>query len=160
VERLKHQVPKEAQKAADKADKLSRSGDHVQAIALLETAIARDPEFAAAHRMLGAEYALTGRRSEGQKQLERAVELDPYDADAHYDLGLIQFEQGDPSHAVEYVTRALELSTANPYIHFLLGYLQLLREDTRQSGVEHLRYAARTMPMARQILEYVEKGKR
>ena len=50
----------------------------------------------------------------------------------------------------------MELAPAEPRVHLMLGYLLYVREETRQEGLEHLHFAARTMDAARQFLKTVQ----
>jgi Flp pilus assembly protein TadD len=153
IARLEHHISKQAKKAFLRAAKLSRSGEHLGASAQLETAIRRDPNFAAAYDHLGVEYAQLKRFSEAQACLKRAVELDSGSWESLYNLGLVLFQSGDLSGAERNARRAVELSSQNAMAHFFLGYLLYGREDTRDDAIQHLQYVARSIPAAKHFLQ-------
>jgi Flp pilus assembly protein TadD len=156
VTHLRHAIPGSAKKAFLKGQKFTQSGDHQNAAKELEKAVAKDPGFAEARNMLGVLYERLGRTEEARKCFEQAVELDPNAWEAHYNLGLALMQANDLSGAEQRIKRALELSPANPTVHLFLGYLLFLHADTRTAGIEHVRYAARSLPAAQQFLEILE----
>jgi tetratricopeptide (TPR) repeat protein len=155
VSALRHHAPKDSQKAFAKGQRLSRSGEHQKAAAELEAAVARDPEFADAHKLLGLEYLRLNRFGEAGVSLRRALDLDPYAWDAHHNLAVVLFYAGDRSAAESSIRRSPQLYASNPLGHLLLGYLLFLREETRSDGLEHIRYAARSVPAAKEFLRSV-----
>ena len=60
--------------------------------------------------------------------------------------------RGDLDEAETIARRALELSKGDARAEFLLGLLLLRREETKAAGLQHLEYAARHIPEAKQIL--------
>ena len=133
VARLKHRVPKEADKLFQQAARLSASGDREQACA----------------------YIRLGRLYEALQSLNRAVEIDPDSWDEHYVLALLFYQAGDLARAEESARRSLALAHTNAAIHLVLGYILCSRDATKAEGVGYLRYAARSLPYAREVLRDV-----
>lgn len=152
VYRLRHKVPKAAEKSYERARKLSRSGDHAGAVAELERTVQIDPLAAVAYDRLGAEYGQLGRLEEAKPALERAVELDPDSWSAQYNLSLALYFLGDRTGAEQHARRALAVASEEAQPHWLLGVLLYPDETTRGEGLEHLRYAARTIKEAKALL--------
>ncbi len=107
------------QQAQERYDQ-REAGATEQAIALLRTALARDPDDAPAHALLARSYTLAvrlGQSREGSAawldsalaHANRAVELAPSDAAAHVALGHVHSAQGRPVDAVVHFRRALDL---------------------------------------------------
>ena len=71
--------------------------------ALLEAAIAREPDRADHHLYLGSAYAALGRPSEAIKRFERAIELDPGREDAYRNLAALFDEMNRPERAKEVI---------------------------------------------------------
>jgi tetratricopeptide (TPR) repeat protein len=156
AERLRHKPPKAARKAFERGSYFVKSGDHQKAVAECEKAIQHDPEFADAHSLLGVEYAAVGRYGEAEAELRRTLTLDPGFWNAHYNLALVLLQRGDSVGAEKSARQALDLSRSNPRAHLLLGLLLLSRTETEADGMQHLRQAARTMPIAEQVLEELQ----
>ena len=153
VYRLQHKVSKATGKSYLRARKMSKSGDHAGAATELESTIQMDPLFAGAYNQLGAEYGQLGRVWEARRAFERAVELDPDSWGHHFNLGLALFQLGDPPGAERSARRALQLASEEAEPHWLLGYLLYTNAGTRSEGLEHLRYAARTIKEAKKFLQ-------
>jgi tetratricopeptide (TPR) repeat protein len=158
VTQLRHKVPKEAKNAFIRAEKSSLAGNHEGAAQELERAIARDPDFSAAHGGLGAEYALLTRYAEAEGHFKRAIALDPATACNYYNLGLLYFQTGDTLAAEMNVRQALRLPTSEPSAHLLLAYILMPDPAKRDEMERHLRYAARTIPQAGYLLQKLQGG--
>ena len=150
---LRHAVPKAAAKAHERARKLFASGKLREASLELEKALALDPDYAEAHENLGALYVKLERPAEGESHLRRAIELNPSSSFAHSDLAAVQLLAGDWEAAERSALRALELSRSNDWARFMLGLTLLRNAATRAEGLQHLEYASRSVPGARQALE-------
>lgn len=158
VTQLQHKPPKEARQRLARGARLAQAGHHAQAAAEFEQAISRDPHYANARNRLGVEYALLGRYPEAEAELRRSISLDPTSWRAHYDLAVTLFREGDLAGAEENVRHALERSSASAEPHVLLGLLLWHRAETRAEGLNHLRYAAHTMPQAHELLIELQKN--
>jgi tetratricopeptide (TPR) repeat protein len=152
VAQLRHKPKKNVQKSVTRGARFSAAGDHRRAAEEFERAATADPEFANAYDRLGVEYAQLGRYTEAKAELQRSLTLDPTSWTSHYDLGVILSQTGDLPGAERSVRRALEFSSANVQAHTLLGLLLWHQVETRAEALEHLRYAARTSPKAKELL--------
>jgi tetratricopeptide (TPR) repeat protein len=152
VRQLRHKVPKEAAREFQRAIKLSRAGEHEKAAAALEAAVGRDPELSSAEDRLGVEYTYLGRWGEAETAFRRTVDLEPAWWMGHFNLALVLYAKGDLPGAEQSLRRALVVSSDNPKIHLILGKMLVMREETRAEGITELRFAARTMPDAKQAL--------
>jgi Flp pilus assembly protein TadD len=152
VAQLRYKPKKNAQKSVTRGAKLSEAGDHRRAAEEFERAVTNDPEFANAYDRLGVEYAQLGRYKEADVTVRRSLALDPTAWTSHYDLGVILYQTGDLAGAERSVRRALELSKANTQVHTLLGLLLWRQVQTRAEALEHLQYAARSSPQAKELL--------
>lgn len=155
---LRHKAPKRARQAVARGARFAQAGDHARAAAQFEQAIEWDPAYANAHDRLGAEYAQLGRYAESEAELRRSITLDRAAWAAQYDLAVTLYRTGDLAGAESSVRRALELSSANPQVHLLLGLLLCRSEETRAEGVQHLKYAARRIPEAEELLGNLESN--
>ena len=72
-------------------------------VALLEAAIAREPNRADHHLYLGSAYAALGRTSEAIRRFERAIELDPGREDAYRNLAALLDTMNRPERAREVI---------------------------------------------------------
>jgi len=150
---LRHKVPKEATKLFYRALRLSHSGDHRAAEEELERAIRLDPYFAEAYCNVGIEYASTGSYQVAEARFRQCIAVDPASSDAYYNLGVLLMALGSPRDAEDTTRRSLELSPNNAKAHFLLGSLLLGVARNRIEAMQHLKYAARTIPSARVVLK-------
>jgi Tfp pilus assembly protein PilF len=151
VEQLRHKAPKKAQKAFERGIKFERSGDHRRAADEYEKAIMGDQRLADAHNQLGIEYAQLGRLSAADTELRRSLTLDPGSWSAHYNLALVLFQERDFVGPEKSARQALDLSRTNAQVHLFLGLVLVNKMETAADGIQHLRYAARTLAVARLV---------
>ena len=158
VERLRHTVPKRARRLAAHAEKLSRAGEDAKAAKELEAAVREDPGFTEAYSRLGIEYAALQRLNAATVAFERVTELEPDAWSARSNLGVMRFRSGDLAGAVREERRALELAPTAPQVNLFLGYLLCLRAEMRPEALPYLRYAARTIPVARELVAQMDSA--
>jgi Flp pilus assembly protein TadD len=118
--RLRHKVPKQAEKALKRAVKLSDSGKRLEATHEFELAIAYDPDYADAHNNLGVHYILLNRPADARRELLRAIESDPTLGIAFFNLGWMDLQSGDLTAAEQHAQRAVALSDRNSQAQQLL----------------------------------------
>jgi len=104
-----HQIePNSARGRYELAVALTRTGgDRATVAGLLKQAIALDPDYAEAHRMLGVVAQLGGDRVEAERQYRTAFASDPALAEAHVDLGILLVKNGQGSAGLAELLRAL-----------------------------------------------------
>jgi tetratricopeptide (TPR) repeat protein len=155
---LKHKVPREAQKAFNRAWELSRAGKHELAARELEKAVTRDAEYIHAHNNLGIEYTQLGRFGEAAAELERAIALDPNSV-GYYNLSLVYFQTGDLGATEKCVRQAVELPESEPLAHLFLAMLLMPDPHKRDEVERHLRYAAPRNQQAAELLHELQASK-
>jgi len=120
----------------DKAMELAASGRPEQAMALLDSLLARDPNEAEACLLRGT-LRLEKQDWEGSlADLDRALQLDPSRAETHFLLGYWYAVDGKDHRALAYYDRAIELAPGEPrYLygrataHERMGNLSAARDD-------------------------------
>ena len=159
AKRLRHQAPKAARAAYESAIRLHLAKDNQKAAALLEKAIALDPDFPEAHDDLGVAYAWLHRYPEAEEEFRRAIALIPEESLPHSNLGWVLFETGQRAEAETSVRHAIQLSPENASAHMLMGRLLIENPQTLQEGLGYLEFAARTIPDASRMIEILQNGK-
>jgi spermidine synthase len=84
-------------------------GEFADAIGLAQQAVARDPQYAAAHNLLGAIYASIDNRSAARSAFTAALARDPRDPSIYTNLGLLELASANESAAAGYFAEALSL---------------------------------------------------
>jgi tetratricopeptide (TPR) repeat protein len=97
------------------------TGNLVSAVALLERAIAINPDVAVYHAQLGRARSLLRQFDDAVAALRRAVTLDPRSAEHHFQLGLALSKNGDAQSAIVALDRALALNPGHAAAHHHLG---------------------------------------
>lgn len=155
VEELGHKTPKVAKKWFRDGARLAQKGDHPGAVADFKKAIGLDHDFAQAHHRLGVEYAFLGRLTEAEAELRTAVRIQPHAIGPGFDLSVLLYRKGDFQDAERAVKHVLDLSMTTPPAHLLLGMILVGRDPESDDGIAQIRYAARTMPEAQEILDKI-----
>jgi TolB-like protein len=128
------------------------AGNIDHSIALLQSAIAKDPRFARAHATLGQAYWARYRESHDDGWADKALlettealRLDPEDAAAHHALAVVLEGRGRTTEAVEELRKAISLQPGNDEAHNQLGQM-LCAQGRREEGVAELRRAVTLRP--------------
>jgi arylsulfatase A-like enzyme/Flp pilus assembly protein TadD len=110
-----------------RARKLSTAGRADDAIRIIQSIIARDPETtAAAYEILGESYIAKKDWTRAEENIRKALELDPQLMDAHYRMGLIAEKQGRFKEAeAEYLK---DLEVAPSHFEAVFGLAQVYHE--------------------------------
>jgi tetratricopeptide (TPR) repeat protein len=103
--------------------------DYPQAMALLQTQLARDPHDARAHYNLGTIYRRQGHLDEAIAAFRAAIQYDPSLVDAHYNLGVAYTASGRLDEARDEFQRIAKLNPDDPDTHVLVG---VALKDARQ----------------------------
>jgi tetratricopeptide (TPR) repeat protein len=136
-----------ASDAADliaRAGRLSDAGDHDGALALLDAAVARDPDQADAVKARGAARAAARDFDGARADYDHAVDLDPADQAAAVGQGLVAYNQGQYGDAVVSLSVALRLDPADATALSVRGaaYYQLGRWDRSLADYRALKTTA------------------
>jgi len=105
----KIEIAKEAQAEFDTATEKIRQGDNDGAASILNKMIARNPNDANAHYLLGMVLFRKKMIAEAQAEFIRTTELAPSFAGAYHQLGLVHQQQGDLEKALAFYEKAAEL---------------------------------------------------
>jgi Tfp pilus assembly protein PilF len=157
VSQLRHQPAPRAVRAAIKAQKLSQAGDYPGAAALLEKAVALDPQYADAHGNLGAQYLHMRQPERAAEEFRKAIALDPSSATQQSNLALALASLGQIAAAAEAARRALQLDSTNALGHYVLGCILAEHAATRADAIRHLELASRDLPAAATTLAELKR---
>ncbi|MBO9498732.1 MAG: tetratricopeptide repeat protein [Novosphingobium sp.] len=116
------------QDAIAMAGQLYASGRLVQAIEVCRQIVARKPEVADAHSIMGVALNAQGKTKEAIASLKRAVKAAPKIASYRSNLGEIQRQSGNLADAIVSLLEAIELDPKNAQAHNNLG---IARFDSR-----------------------------
>lgn len=117
-------------------------GDQVQATALLEQAVAADPEDAVAHYHRGVAYARQGRTQEAIGDLEAALRLRPDLDEAALELGIALVESGRSAEAGRWLEQARGRPALAGQAEFFLGIAALRAERYDEASASFVRARA------------------
>jgi len=115
------QAPRDADLLALYANVVRRLGREIEAISLLQHALAERPGFAPFHNSLGVSLKAAGQLELALGAFERAIELQADYFDAQYNLGLTFHSLGLHDRAIEALRRAIQLDPARAEAHEWLG---------------------------------------
>jgi hypothetical protein len=114
VNAFSQSVPKAAQKAFERAEKLTNDGNPNEAEAKLLEAISIFPPFFEAHFALGNHFLKAGAFDKAIAELDKAREVNPNDERLYQSFGLILMQQRNYPVAVAIFTEASRLNPQNP----------------------------------------------
>lgn len=97
---------------ATAADARLRRGERAEAVALVETARAAEPEHLRVLLLLGAIAQVDGKPEEARATWERADSLHPSSGLPAANLGMLALEEGDPNEAERWAERAIAADPA------------------------------------------------
>lgn len=150
--RLKHKPPKEARKAVEKA---ARTRDPRQAIAMLEKAVALDPDFFEAQNNLGVRYYSLARYQDALRHFSNSARIDPGSGQVHTNCAAALLALHRPAEAEVNLRRAVALNDDSPQVSYLLALsrAQQNRLDTETQNL--LESVVDRIPRARLVLAQV-----
>ncbi|HET6912227.1 MAG TPA: tetratricopeptide repeat protein [Rhodanobacteraceae bacterium] len=122
-----------------------QAGDAEEGLALVQSAIERDPQRDVFQHTLGEMHLHAGRLDEAEAAYLRAKELNPNLTSAHSGLGQIAFLRGDLDNAEQHFRIALRADENDAQSHAGLGNIHLSRNELRRASV-HLTRAAELSP--------------
>ena len=104
------QLQPEAPKTAYYAAAARFFGGHLdEALKRARDAVARDPQYAAAHNLLGTIHATLNQEEPARAAFQTARRLNPRDSTAYLNLGLLELTSGNGPVAARYFMEALLL---------------------------------------------------
>lgn len=107
----------------------SAHNDSASAIAYLKEAVSRADATAAAHYLLGAEYAQIKMYERAIGEMEAGIALDPGLSVARLQLGMLWLGANQPTRAAEVLLPLDELGAADPLNRFGAGLRHLVADD-------------------------------
>lgn len=111
-------------------------GDHPRAVTMLETAIARNPSFAAGHALLAQALHLSGRSPEALERMHHALRLGPRAFVAG--LALLHFMRSEYHDALEHAETAISYAPHYTFARVLAAACAQHVQDRRRAE-EHAR---------------------
>jgi tetratricopeptide (TPR) repeat protein len=130
---------------AQLGDLLNQTGQHAEALPLLEGTVEIAPENAKAHKYLADALRAMGRAEEALTHYEEASRLMPEASSIHNTLGQMLESLGRVEEAVEQFEAALQLEPDSAFIHHNLG-VALKRLERFEEAEDHERAALRLNP--------------
>lgn len=126
-------------------------GRHEEAQALLERALAADPEHVEVMTTLGRIHLAAGRFAEAQQVLLGALAIDHLNAAVHYTLGEVGFHAGQSEMALKHYQRAIQVDPDFTDAHIRLGmlYRELNQLDEAVKAFERAIFLDRCAVVAR-----------
>ena len=134
------EIPKEAQKEYNRAEKFLKGNKSDEAIVALKHAIELYPDYYQARETLGSEYVKASLLKEAHEVLTRALEINPNGSKAHYAIGVLYYKTGKYPEATGSFRRALELDPGSQNAQIYLG-LSLMREGQSSEAEDLLEKA-------------------
>ncbi len=133
-----------------KAHRLSERGRRQEAVALLESAITRDPQNADLYWGLGAAHQVESDHEAALVALEKGNEVAPDNSTIKWQLGQLLFEIGRHEEALAFVLECLEEWPENAQGYALLGkiYLELSRLEEAEEALANSRKLSTANPDA------------
>lgn len=108
--------------------KISKAGQHEEAIVLLKRLLAQQPENARALYLLGAEHAEIGLYDRAKDEMKRAVDLDPSMHAARFQLGLLFVSSGQVEQGLAVLEPLCAASNNEPFFSFACGLKALVHD--------------------------------
>lgn len=123
----------------------AQQGDFAAAVALLERALALDPDVAEAHATLGEIHMRKGELAAAEKELVSELRAHPRDTRAMYTLATVLDQAQKPTEAMTLLESLLELEPRLGKARYLLGKI-LLAQGAHQDALEQLQAAVGLAP--------------
>lgn len=159
VGRLQHPPAPKAFKAVFAAQKLSQAGEYEKAASKLEEALRISPDFSEAWTNLTVEHIRMRRFDEAIKDAGRAIDIAGPNSVDLCNMALAQWAVHRYPEALDSALRGAELDPSSAKAQYLAG--ALLADAQRWSeALPHLQYAARSLPVAQQLLDHAPASMR
>ena len=109
---------------------------YAEAAALGERVVARDPNDARTHNLLGAAYATLGQAGQARRSFQASVRANPRDAVTYVNLGLLELQAADWTAAGRHFAEALTLDAgSSAALSGLADALERQGETERAAGL-------------------------
>jgi tetratricopeptide (TPR) repeat protein len=146
---LRHNVPKQAVREYRAAVEARHRADGETAIAHLLKAVAIDPEFAAAHNDMAAQYLDGKRYDSALAELDKAEALDPASIAVQLNRAICLSRIGRFVEAETAARRAMQLDGASARSRYLLGLILINQRKFTREALDDLVESSEKYPEAR-----------
>ena len=125
-------IPSAAKREFDKASVLASEGNAPEAIEALKRAIAKYPDYIAAHNDLGAQLLEQSQLDEAALELRAARKIDPNAFNPQLNLGIVLIRQQNFQEGLQVLEKAISLEPGSPAAHLYAGVAAVgLNDDDR-----------------------------
>jgi tetratricopeptide (TPR) repeat protein len=145
---VKEDVPREARKAAEKAEHLAKKGRHEEAIAGFQQALTIDPHYYEAGNNLALEFEAIGQTAEAEKVLRNLTHSAPAHILAFGNLAALLAKQGLYAEAEAVSREALALHRYSFRASYFLGTALVNQGKWNDEAKRNLEYAQIRYPEA------------
>jgi tetratricopeptide (TPR) repeat protein len=152
ISRMRHKVPKAAEKAYKAADKKYHSKDVDGSIEDLKRATEIDGEYLEAWNNLGCRYLLKGQAREALAALERAAHIDKDAPFVHTNIAIAQISLANFVGAEQAARSALSVDSSDKKARYVLGMTLVAQQKYTDETLKVLRQVEEDFPMARLAL--------
>ena len=148
-----HEAPREARKAAQKAEHLSAKGNHQEAIELLRHALAIDPEYYEAGNNLALELEAAGKKDEAELEFRRLIETAPQHVLAFTNLANLLAAQGRYAGVEKVARQSMTTHRFSFRTNYMLGMSLVKQSKWTAEAKESLQYAQVKCVEAKPLLD-------
>jgi tetratricopeptide (TPR) repeat protein len=128
-----------------RASTLGSQGHLLQAIALLEGLLAKEPSVLDAHLTLGLDLQKLGKHAEAMKSFQEIIKRDPLNSVAHFNLAVSYFALHQQKEAAKECELALAISPAYTRAEELLATI-CLKEKEYEQARSHFMHILQVVP--------------
>ena len=146
---LRHSVPRRARQALESAREAGAVGNAKKQLALLNKAVAIDPDFAEAHDALTSIYSQTGNLVEAEQHARKAFALNPGMPWAASNLALLLIHRNDYAEAEVVARQALKSQPGARWLSIILAVSLIEQGRNIDEGLAYVGRAAMDFPSAR-----------
>lgn len=148
-----HDPPRAARKAAEKAERLSKKGNHEEAAAEFRNALVIDPQYYEAANNLALELEVSGKGAEAETILRGLMQSAPEHVLAFVNLGTFLCQQHRYAEAEAVMLQAMKLHRFSFKTNFLLGAALIDQGKFTDEAKSELQYAQVKYPDAKALLD-------
>ena len=156
VVRLRHKIPRSAEKELEKALSDVKHGRIDSGIQHLQVAVRLDPEYWDAHRHLADLYWKREQRGAALDCLDAALTIDPNSDSLQSNKAIALLALGRPGEAEQAARNAIRLMPSSEDAHYLLAVAQVRQGHPTSETLDHLSIAGRRIDAALELKRKVE----